>query len=78
MIIVMLAICFAQEPDWTIPSDELSSSSEDDKVVVDQYWCVACDKTFKTQKAMENHERCVASAMKNHMLICKYSLCDHQ
>lgn len=37
--------------------DVIGSQSDDEEVYVEQYYCVACDKPFKSDKALINHEK---------------------
>jgi DnaJ homolog subfamily A member 5 len=45
-------------PEWTkVPEAEESEEEEEGEVVKDEFECVACHKTFKSEKQFEAHER---------------------
>jgi len=46
-----------EEPEWVREADADSHSSEGAALIEDELYCVACDKFFKSDKAIENHNR---------------------
>ena len=46
-----------EEPDWVRAADAGSCSSEGDAFMEDELHCIACDKFFKSDKALANHKR---------------------
>ena len=52
-----------QAPEWATGQPVvISESSSDDEAAAaaDPLYCVACDRTFKSQGAMQSHERYIA------------------
>ena len=46
-----------EEPAWVRAADEGSCSSEGAALIEDDLYCIACDKFFKSDKALANHNR---------------------
>lgn len=55
------------EADWIRESEAAADdcTSEDEAAHLEQFECVACDKIFKSEKALTNHTRSVVPAMRN-------------
>ena len=46
------------EADWLQHSaQEASQDEEEEESIPDDFYCPVCDKSFKSQKALANHER---------------------
>ncbi len=52
-----------EEPEWVRAADIGSCSSEGAALIEDDLYCIACDKFFKSDKALANHNRQVALIM---------------
>ena len=46
-----------EEPEWVREADTDSHSSKGPALIENELYCIACDKFFKSDKAMENHNR---------------------
>ncbi|GMH38384.1 hypothetical protein BSKO_06268 [Bryopsis sp. KO-2023] len=45
-----------QDPNWVVEA-EAESTSESEEEEIEEFWCVVCDKKFRSSKALVNHER---------------------
>ena len=50
-----------EEPEWVREADAGSDKSEGAALIEDELYCIACDKFFKSEKALANHKRQVTS-----------------
>ena len=48
-----------EEASWQVDEEELEGEAALAEDMHDELYCLACDKSFRTQNAMLNHERCV-------------------
>lgn len=47
-----------QEAEWTIVNEEESENSDyEEEEDEPEFWCVVCDKIFKSEKSLNNHEK---------------------
>ena len=47
-----------QEADWIQQAaQEASQDEEEEELIPNEFYCAVCDKSFKSQKALANHER---------------------
>ena len=46
-----------EEPDWVQAAEAGSCSSDGAAFIEDELYCIACDKFFKSDKALANHKR---------------------
>lgn len=46
-----------QEADWIQQEAEQQEEEEEEPIPLDDFYCPVCDKSFKSQKALANHER---------------------
>ena len=49
-----------QEADWILQDgqEDEQQEEEEEAIPLDDFYCPVCDKSFKSQKALVNHERC--------------------
>lgn len=51
-----------QEAEWVRHGgEEAAQEEEEEESIPDDFYCPVCDKSFKSNKALANHERCVAA-----------------
>lgn len=51
-----------QEAEWIRHGgEEAAQEEEEEESIPDDFYCPVCDKSFKSDKALANHERCVAA-----------------
>jgi len=49
-----------QEAEWIRQGgEEATQEEEEEESIPDDFYCPLCDKSFKSQKALANHERSV-------------------
>ena len=49
-----------QEAEWIRQGgEEPTQEEEEEESIPDDFYCLLCDKSFKSQKALANHERSV-------------------
>ena len=49
-----------QEAEWIRQGgEEVTQEEEEEESIPDDFYCPLCDKSFKSQKALANHERSV-------------------